>query len=293
MVTKDPMVTLGVDLASQPKKTGICLIRWDDGSAHVESLCKGASDDDLLELFERTGEDRIDKIGIDAPFGWPRCFTKAVAAYTQVKPWPPEDDEMDGERGPRPPLSELFPTTLFPHLRYRRTDEVVECAMRQVWKEKSRPDQRVKPLSVSSDRIAAPAMRTAGLFAQWAVNNGKLIDRSGSGCFVEVYPAAALARWGLRSTGYKGTTKEHQKRRKDLVLDLAHKSGLDLTAHEKQCKASDDVLDALVAALVTRAHHIDECEEILADDQQLAEEEGWIALPKPDSLKQLVMFHAK
>lgn len=63
------MVTLGVDLASRPEKTSTCLIAWDSTSAHVQSLSKGATDEDLLELFKHP-----DKIGIDAPFGWPRPF---------------------------------------------------------------------------------------------------------------------------------------------------------------------------------------------------------------------------
>ncbi len=72
-----PMVTLGVDLASQPKRTATCRIRWDGSSAVVESLSLGATDADLLRAFQHA-----DKIGIDAPFGWPARFVRAIHAYS-------------------------------------------------------------------------------------------------------------------------------------------------------------------------------------------------------------------
>ena len=93
------MVTLGIDLASQPKRTATCLIRWDRGSARVEALSLGATDADLHELFGRA-----DRVGIDAPFGWPASFTRAVAAYSSETVWP---------------------SVGVPQLRFRRTDEVV------------------------------------------------------------------------------------------------------------------------------------------------------------------------
>ena len=71
-----PMVTLGVDLASQARKTAACLIRWDGGSAHVEYLKIGLEDPDLLDCSGARTR-RPDKIGIDAPFGWPGDFVQA------------------------------------------------------------------------------------------------------------------------------------------------------------------------------------------------------------------------
>ena len=50
------MVTLGVDLAAQPKRTATCLILWHDTSARVEELSMGATDSDLHELFRRAGK---------------------------------------------------------------------------------------------------------------------------------------------------------------------------------------------------------------------------------------------
>lgn len=243
------MLTLGVDLASQPKRTATCLIRWDRGSAHVETLSLGATDADLHDLFGRA-----DKIGIDAPFGWPAPFTRAVVTYSAETVWPSVD---------------------VPTLRFRRTDEFV----------KERLDRW--PLSVSSDLIAVPAMRAVRLLAEVAAT-GESIDRSGAGRFVEVYPAAGLHVWGFRSRGYKGAKGAGIRAR--LVSDLAERTEDWLTLSEKdgeRCTASDDMLDALAAALVALAAAIGRCEPIPPGDYDLAKEEGWIALPQPGSLDQL------
>src|SRR5262249_19256695 len=54
------------------------------------------------------------------------------------------------------------------------------------------------PLSVSSDRIAIPAMRAAALFTRLA-EKADSVARDGSGKVVEVYPAVALRIWGLNA----------------------------------------------------------------------------------------------
>ena len=215
----------------------------------VKSLSMGAIDSVLHELFGRA-----DKIGIDAPFGWPAPFTRAIAAYSAETVWPATD---------------------LPQLRFRRTDEVVKEKLGR-W-----------PLSVSSDLIAVPAMRAVRLLAEAALD-GESIDRSGGDRFVEVYPAAALHVWGFPSRGYKGV--KGAKVRARLVSDLAKQTADWLHPLRKdwdRCTASDDMLDALVAALVARAAAIDRCEPIPPGDHALAQEEGWIALPQPASLVQL------
>lgn len=243
------MVTLGVDLASQPKRTATCLVRWDRCSARVEGLSMGATDSDLHELFARA-----DKIGIDAPFGWPMPFARAVAQYSASTVWPSAEIRK---------------------LRFRRTDMVVQEKLGR-W-----------PLSVSSDLIAVPAMRAVRLLAETAAT-GETIDRSGGGRFVEVYPAAALSVWEFPSSGYKG--KKGSVVRARLVSDLAERTADWLALSQKdwaRCTSSDDMLDALVAALVARAVQIDRCEPIPPGDHALATEEGWIALPRSESLVEL------
>ena len=246
------MTTLGVDVASQPRRTATCLIRWGNGSAVVDSLSQGSTDSDLLEMFGKA-----DKIGIDAPFGWPVNFVQAIGLHSASTVWPVVADS---------------------HLRFRQTDRVVK--------------QRVGrwPLMVAADRIAIPAMRVARLLAEVSMT-GEVVDRGGGGRFVETYPAAALSIWGLPSRGYKGKKAAAVALRTDMVGRLATKAGagLKLTREDRRkCRDSDDMLDALVAAIVTRAAAIGYCEPIPDEDRRLAKREGWIALPESDSLRKLV-----
>ena len=132
-----------------------------------------------------------------------------------------------------------------------------------------------------------PAMRAVRLLAE-AAAAGEAIDRSGSGRFVEVYPAAALHVWGFPSRGYKRTKGAEVRAR--LVSDLAERTADWLTLSEEdqaRCTASDDMLDALVAALVARAAASGRCEPMPTEDHELAQEEGWIALPQREALEQL------
>jgi predicted nuclease with RNAse H fold len=142
-------------------------------------------------------------------------------------------------------------------LRFRRTDVFV-------WERTGHP-----PLSVSTDKIAIPAFRAARLLAGWNA------DRTGVGKFVEVYPRAARYRFAL---GRTRSIKEVQDRAPWLVLDAN-------TAD--RCKASEDCFDAVIASLVARASALGLCDPVPEPDRELAQREGWIALPIVGSLERL------
>ena len=239
--------TLGVDLAAQPENTAYCLIEWVKPKAYICELRRGADDAMLLEMFGRSN-----KVGIDAPFGWPTAFATAVYAHQRRNVWPAVGTAS---------------------LRYRVTDHVVR--------------ERIKrwPLSVSSDLIGVTAMRAARLLSE----NGQ-IDRSGHGRFVEVYPAAALHVWGFPSTGYKKKPGEEKRRVLTRRLIAATKPWLDWPAEaQRACEKSDDTLDAVVAALIARAAATDRIEPIPHEHVAAAKREGWIALPRNGSLARLAV----
>jgi predicted nuclease with RNAse H fold len=227
--------TLGVDLASQPKNTAACLIDWQPGRAHVEHLELGVDDDQLVKLGER-----VEKVGLDVPFGWPDAFVAAVAAHHRQEPWNAVENR---------------------ELRFRRTDVYV-------WEQTGRP-----PLSVSTDKIAIPALRAARILAGWSA------DRTGVGKFVEVYPRAARDRFAL---GRTRSIKEVQDRTPWLVLDAN-------TADT--CEASEDCFDAVIASLVARASALGLCDPVPEADRELVQREGWIALPIVGSLERLGLAH--
>jgi hypothetical protein len=167
--------TLGIDLAAQPANTAACLIRWPgQGRPGVAEPPVAGLDDEALVIRMLDA----DRIGIDAPFGWPDAFRTAVETWTVEGRW-------NGSPAPEP-------------LRLRATDLVVRRLGRT-------------PLSVSSDRIAIPAMRCAHVLTLHAQRRGLPLDRV-HGAAVEVYPAAALAAWGLDSRGYKKPEAVDQRR---------------------------------------------------------------------------------
>lgn len=245
------MLTVGIDLASSPERTAVCRVRWQTEEAAVDSIeCQ--ADDDVIQtaIFES------DKSGIDVPLGWPSAFVSAVSAHHAGGTWPGADDR---------------------NVRLRATDRYVA----------SRPEHSRAPLSVSADRIAIPAFRAARLLTALR-RKGLTVDRSGRGRIVEVYPAAALSLWGFLGKGYKGA--KGTLRRRALVGQLAQRCGrwLNLGQTKVQCEGDDNALDALIAALVARASALDLCLPIPAEHAGEAAAEGWIALPRSDSLERLV-----
>jgi predicted nuclease with RNAse H fold len=245
------MITAGVDLSSQDQNTGICAIDWSNDEATVVDLELKVADRAIVDLIASA-----DKVGIDSPLGWPIAFAEAVAVHSKSGTWP-----ADYRHG------QTF------DFRLRRTDY-------WIWKDLDLP----QPLSVSTDRIALPAMRAAALLSALT----ERVPLDGSGVVVEVYPAAALNRWGLPSRGYKG--QHNHEARSALVSEFRAATDGWLTVsspHEELCRSSDDAFDALIAALVARAAEKALFEPIPPEHRAVALREGWVAVPLLDSLSEL------
>jgi predicted nuclease with RNAse H fold len=120
------MITLGIDLASQPTNTATCVITWGEKVA-IDIPSATADDEQLVTLI---GD--ADRVGIDVPFGWPLPFVNALSGYYQGRGW------MAGHGDA---------------VQLRKTDQVVKRLTGKL------------PLSVSSDKTAIPAMRAAHLLS--------------------------------------------------------------------------------------------------------------------------------
>lgn len=249
------MRALGIDLASEPRRTGFAVVRWTGSSAVVEDVDVGADDEKLLAIHAR-----VDATGIDAPFGWSRDFVELVSVHRRG----------GGAAAPS------WHTEYRDRLRFRVTDRVVRQHLGR-W-----------PLSGSSDLLAVPLFRCLGLLARMDVR-----DRSGDGRVFETYPAVALRLWGLNGRGYKGSKK--RARLKSLVGALRGRTPwLKLTrAQVTRLETCDDAFDALVAALVARVAWLDGrggrrlTLRPDASQREAGRDEGWIVLPTPDSLEHL------
>jgi predicted nuclease with RNAse H fold len=245
------VLTCGVDLSSQASNTSACVIDWSDGRAMVTEITLGVTDGMISRLLQD-----VEKLGIDVPLGWPMSFARAVARHSEDGSWPADYTHAD--------------TSMY---RFRRTDL-------WVWKTFGTSP----PLSVSTDRIALPAMRAAALLS-------RLPERprlDGSGVVVEVYPAATLRRWGFPWRGYK--RHENSTSRRELVELVREKTASWLTIGRPGidlCRSSDDALDALIAALAARAAAVGLAEPVPPDLRTAAIREGWISIPQPGSLDQL------
>jgi hypothetical protein len=240
-----------VDLSSKDKRSAACLVEWSDGRAEVRELSVGVTDSVITRLI---GE--ADKVGIDVPLGWPIAFAEAMRRHSEDGAWP-----------------ETYRHADMAAYRFRRTDLHVH-EISGVW-----------PLSVSTDRIAIPAMRAAAVLAAISPS----VARDGSGAVVEVYPAVALKQWGFPWRGYKGP--ERTGARSELVASFLAETALwlNLSAGETAlCEASDDAFDSLIAALVARAAELGTVQEIPEADQAAALREGWIAVPRAGTLGDLV-----
>lgn len=239
-------ITLGIDLASLPAKTAACRISWTPALVIEEPLV-GLTDLDLAKLISRAS-----KIGIDVPLGWPITFAENLTAYQSGSPWAIEHTDR--------------------RLYWRATDRFV---LSEIGK---------RPLSVSADKIAVPAMRSAHLLSRLEVN----LDRTGQGAFVEVYPAASLFIWGFSHNRYKGRKGAAIRRQ---LIDSLRKATESWVVMSESCYATcikdDNAFDALVASLTARAASLGLTRPVPPDHIAAAEIEGWIALPAEGSLELL------
>jgi hypothetical protein len=239
------VITTGVDLAAQPARTAVAVIDWRAARARVTHLQVGVDDAAIVSLAEGSA-----RVGVDCAFGWPDEFVAYVAANQRGEAPHPDHRGLAGRR----------------RLAYRETDRAVQQLTGRL------------PLSVSTDRLGLTAMRCADLLSAFAAA-GDTIDRSGeTGRMVEVYPAAALRLWGVDVAGYKTDPAARVRAASNVA---AATTRLDLEAEqERLVAASDDALDAVVAAVIARAHAVGAVHPMPASERDRARREGWIALPK-------------
>lgn len=239
------MAFVGIDMAADPRRTGIARLREAVDECMIESVEVGADDDTLVATISSAR-----KVGVDVPLGWPQRFVELLGLHADsALPVPPSTGAE-----------------------WRR-----DLAMRATDREVHRRTG-LTPLSVSTDRIAHPALRWAGIEARLR-ESGIDTARDGSGRICEVYPAAALHRWSLPHRGYKGP--ENLTPRTELVAALSQAlPWLDWNGHREQCAADDDALDAVVAALIAREVERGRGEPPPRSLRAAARREGWIWIPR-------------
>ncbi len=211
------MLTLGVDLATAPGKTGACVIEWPEtfGTLPTIRLIRtNLTDDDILNLAANASV-----VAIDAPFGWPRAWAASVGRHKPGRPFTAEGTPASITR--------------------RATDTWVA------------ENVGIYPLSVAANLIGATAIRSARLIHRLGlpIDTGKFVVPP---VVTEVYPAAALRRWRLSHNLYKGRQLSAAR---TLLIDALIAAGLPVRMagdHRAAVQSSDDALDALLCALIGR-----------------------------------------
>ncbi len=256
------MCTVGVDLSASKARTACAAIEWGPGAATVAVPAVDLDDSELLGRLAPA-----DWIGIEAPFGWPLGMAEAVYAYATTGEWSGIDKAA---------------------FRYRRTELFIhEFVLAET-------DEKLWPISVSSDRAALTAWRVAQLRERAFQDWGLRFDRSGADRVLEVHPVATLLLWGLDRLGYKGVNKGEPDEASVLARETL------LAAIEAQapwlaweagardaCVQCADALDAVLAALIARAGALGLTVAPEEGDLALAGTEGWIHLPPKGSLPDL------
>lgn len=232
---------VGVDLASQPEKSSLCVIEW-VGKPRITDLVRPATDDAIVERARDA-----DAIGIDCPLGWPTPFVEMIRRHH-------EGTATSGiDADPR-------------DLRLRTTDQ---------WLRRHHTPR--DPLSVSTDRLGIVALRGIGILERLV---GPGADRSGADGVYEAYPAGSLAVWGLRSTGYKSTGRNDGaavEARAEIVTALA--PHIDLGSWSERLVDNADDLDAVVTAIVAGLGHAGLSTAAPPEHRKVATIEGWIHVP--------------
>jgi predicted nuclease with RNAse H fold len=236
------VITVGVDLAAEPKGTALAVINWSAKTAKLADLQLSVIDDQVVSAASKA-----DKIGIDCALGWPIEFVEFLKSHSDLASIQRVDGGMDWRR----------------RLAYRETDRAAR-AISGRW-----------PLSVSTDRLGLTAMRAAGLLGRLKLS-GIPIDRSGAGVVVEVYPGATLGLWGFDTSGYRASAET-----RELLLRAIQMRApwLDISHFAPLMIQSCDALDAVIAALATRSAALGFYVPPTPSQLDQAKIEGWIALP--------------
>jgi len=240
---------IGIDCATKDNKIGLALGHFDENKAYIDKVIVGSRETPVVEtVVDWMGQCVSALLAVDAPLGWPVGLVQALCFHEAGGPIQLAANEM-----------------------FRRlTDREIK---RKIGKQ---------PLDVGADKIARTARAALRLLQDLRARTGKEIPLAwkpcvGSrACVIEVYPAATLAAYGVKDSGYKG--KEGRVARQAILEFLGKKVGLPKDTALMESK--DDALDAALCVLAG----VDFLRgEVLEPTEiPVVKREGWIWVRKPN-----------
>jgi predicted RNase H-like nuclease len=241
---------VGIDCATEDKRVGLALGRLEGGRLYVDRVCTcspaGPARCTVAEWVRGTSAPTL--LAIDAPLGWPAQMGRVLHDHRAGSAISVESNQF-----------------------FRReTDRFVKKLI------------GINPLDVGADRIARTAHAALNLLAELSLDLQSAIPIAwktpleDSISAIEVYPAATLASYGLRSRKYK--RRDQTDERRSLLRELA--SFAVLPADQSPMEKSADALDAAVCLIAASDFLL--ARAIPPEDRALADVEGWIWVRRPD-----------
>lgn len=239
---------IGIDCATQSKNLGLALGHFHNDGGRLEQVLTGSlerSATNTIANWMRLNTTTL--LALDSPLGWPIDLGESLYAHEAGQPIYREANQL-----------------------FRRlTDRMVKV------------ETGKQPLDVGADRIARTAHWTLGLLQELREKTGESIALAWNSSLqaqtyaIEVYPAATLAAYGVKSSGYK--KKEGVAARKKLVDFLQNhlhfaKDVTDLM------EWNDHVLDAVICVLA--GLDFLRGQVMPPPDFAVAKKEGWIWVKK-------------
>lgn len=248
---QDNVKVIGMDCATDAKKVGLAMGTYNDQSIALLETKLGSDGNSIAETIKSwIHEDENVVFAIDAPLGWPEDLGNSLYHHFAGQALSVEANLM-----------------------FRReTDRFIKKELGK------------QPLDVGADRIARTAHAALNIIGevQLAINNKiemawnpKMLNQIS---VIEVYPAATLQSYGIRSGGYK---EKGQKAQRDNILSGLEKV-MDIRCDSLHMRQNADVLDGAVCLLA--AKDFLNGDVYFPSDFDKAKKEGWIWVKKYSSL---------
>ncbi len=241
---------VGIDAATQPRKTGLARGHLQGGKLVVTDIALGSEVESVGETVASWCADGPTLLAIDAPLGWPAALGRGLHRHRAGQ-------VLEGE------THDLF---------RRVTDRHVHERIGKL------------PLEVGADRIARTAHAALRLLGEVRACAGHDIALAWSPdvpevSAIEVYPAATLRCHLAAASGYKGDGEVARDSRESILRTL--RGAWTLEVDDRLLVTSDDRLDAAVCVLA--GADFLRGVGVPPDDAQrdAAEIEGWIWFRSP------------
>lgn len=244
------VTTIGIDCATDPRRVGLALGRYEEGRTSVDAVTLGARALPPAEVVAPWIRDAPGPVllALDAPLGWPVPLGRALGLHRAGAPL---DDTA--------------------HALFRRsTDRFVKERIGK------------QSLDVGADRIARTAHAALDLLGRLRKQSGTAIPLawepgSNGTAAIEVYPAATLRAHGIGARGYKKKGAPGVEARERVAAALGDRMAL--PPDRSVLWESDDALDAVICLLAAQDFLL--CDALAPPNQMLAEREGWIWVRAP------------